>query len=120
MEGALVFLPAVAVCVLFSVIESEEFDDEEDDDEEDVVAEEEDDDDDDDSEDDEVSRAACLCQAFRGKLLPRQMQLKLQEKHLKSCNRIWDWSVPLFTCQILASLSLQQQLCRFMLRFAHV
>lgn len=82
--------PAVAVCVLFSVIESEEFDDEEDDDEEDVVAEEEDDDDDDDSEDDEVSRAACLCQAFRGKLLPRQMQFKLQEKHLKSCNRIWD------------------------------
>lgn len=59
----------------FSVIESEEFEEEEDDDEEDVVAEE--DDDDDDSEEDEVSQAACLCQARRGRLLSKQMHLKL-------------------------------------------
>lgn len=76
MEGVLRFLLLQWFAFCFSVIESEDFEEEEDDDEEDVVAEE--DDDDDDSEEDEVSRAVCLCQAGTGKLLSRQMQLKLK------------------------------------------
>lgn len=79
---------AATLCILFSVIESEEFEEEEEeDDEEDVVAEE--DDDDDDSEEDEVSQAVCLFQARRGKLLSKQMHLRLKGNFLSMVKVMW-------------------------------